>query len=169
MTVRWCYKTVHFELKKDGLLGSAFLDDAEIEETLNEFGNAGWELVSMVDTRDGVLAVFKQPMEGVQRPAGIEDAKDENGEEALYVAPVIPPVVEESYETMDTVEDEELREDTPGLEEQTDLESRAWLEEPVEEEFVELDLVESDEEYEPEDSAEYEEDEDPGVGSIRIE
>lgn len=61
--MRWSYKTVHFGLKKDGLLGGAFLDDSEIEETLNEYGQGGWELVSMVDTRDGVIAVFKQPLD----------------------------------------------------------------------------------------------------------
>lgn len=63
MVVRWSYKTVHFGLKKDGLLGGAFLDDAEIEETLNEYGQGGWELVSMFETRDGVIAVFKQPLD----------------------------------------------------------------------------------------------------------
>lgn len=61
--MRWSYKTVHFGLKKDGLLGGAFLDDTEIEETLNEYGQGGWELISMVDTRDGVIAVFKQPLD----------------------------------------------------------------------------------------------------------
>lgn len=61
--MRWSYKTVHFGLKKDGLLGSAFVDDTEIEETLNEYGQGGWELVSMFETRDGVLAVFKQGLE----------------------------------------------------------------------------------------------------------
>lgn len=63
MVVRWSYKTVHFGLKKDGLLGGAFLDDAEIEETLNEYGQGGWDLVSMFETRDGVIAVFKQPLD----------------------------------------------------------------------------------------------------------
>lgn len=60
--MRWGYKTVFFGLKKDGLLGSAFLDDAEIEVALNEYGRAGWELVSIFETRDGVIAVFKQPL-----------------------------------------------------------------------------------------------------------
>jgi hypothetical protein len=71
MAVRWSYKTVHFGLKKDGLLGGSFLDDAEIEETLNEYGQGGWELVSMFETRDGVIAVFKQhlDLEYVGRPA----------------------------------------------------------------------------------------------------
>lgn len=57
----WSYKTVHFALKKDGLLGGAFLDDVEMEESLNQYGHAGWELVSVFETRDGVMAVFKQP------------------------------------------------------------------------------------------------------------
>jgi hypothetical protein len=61
--LRWCYKTIHFELKKEGLLGGNYLDDAEIEETLNEYGMAGWELVSLMNIHDGVLAIFKQPID----------------------------------------------------------------------------------------------------------
>ncbi|SDO83133.1 DUF4177 domain-containing protein [Desulforhopalus singaporensis] len=60
--MRWGYKTVHYELKKEGLLGSAFLDEAEVEMSLNEYGRAGWELVSMLETLDGLIAVFKQPL-----------------------------------------------------------------------------------------------------------
>lgn len=59
--MRWSYKTTHFSMKKEGLLGSAFLDEAEIEVTLNEFGTAGWELVSLMEVNDGLIAVFKQP------------------------------------------------------------------------------------------------------------
>jgi len=60
--MRWSYKTVHYELKKEGLLGSTFLDESEVELSLNEYGKAGWELVAMVDTADGLIAVFKQPI-----------------------------------------------------------------------------------------------------------
>ena len=60
--MRWSYKTVHFSLKKEGLLGSAFLDEDEIEISLNEYGHAGWELVSMMEVNDGLIAVFKQPL-----------------------------------------------------------------------------------------------------------
>jgi hypothetical protein len=60
--MRWSYKTVHYELKKEGLLGSAFLDESEVELSLNEFGRAGWELVSMLETMDGIIAIFKQPL-----------------------------------------------------------------------------------------------------------
>jgi len=58
--MRWSYKTVHYELKKEGLLGSAFLDAPEIELSLNEYGRAGWELVSTLETMDGIIDVFKQ-------------------------------------------------------------------------------------------------------------
>jgi len=60
--MRWCYKAVHFSLRKEGLLGSAFLDEEEVEKSLNELGMAGWELVSMMDVNDGVVAVLKQPL-----------------------------------------------------------------------------------------------------------
>ncbi len=60
--VRWCYKTVHYELKKEGLLGGIFLDEAEIEESLNDFGKAGWELVSLLEIHGGLIAIFKQPI-----------------------------------------------------------------------------------------------------------
>ncbi len=60
--IRWAYKTVHFEMKKEGLLGGAFLDESEIEQELNEFGRTGWELVSMLEMSDGVIAFFKQPL-----------------------------------------------------------------------------------------------------------
>jgi len=61
--MRWSYKTVQYGLKKEGLLGSSFLDEAEVEQSLNEFGQAGWELVSLFGMHDGLMAVFKQPLE----------------------------------------------------------------------------------------------------------
>jgi hypothetical protein len=66
--MRWSYKTVHYELKKEGLLGSAFLDESEVEVSLNEYGRAGWELISMLETMNGVIAVFKQPLFGDSMP-----------------------------------------------------------------------------------------------------
>jgi hypothetical protein len=61
--MRWGYKTIQYGLKKEGLLGSSFLDEAEFEQSLNEFGQAGWELVSLCGMQDGLMAVFKQPLE----------------------------------------------------------------------------------------------------------
>jgi len=65
--MRWCYKTVHFDLKKEGFLGGAFFDEAEVERSLNEYGQSGWELVSIVETQDGLIAFFKQPLEPVTK------------------------------------------------------------------------------------------------------
>ena len=59
--MQWSYKTVHFSLKKEGLLGSAFLDENEVEISLNEYGRLGWELVSFQEVNDGLIAIFKQP------------------------------------------------------------------------------------------------------------
>ncbi len=59
--MQWSYKTVHFSLKKEGLLGSAFLDENEVEISLNEYGRLGWELVSCQEVNDGLIAIFKQP------------------------------------------------------------------------------------------------------------
>ncbi len=61
--MRWSYKTIHYDLKKDGILGSSFLDEPEIELSLNQYGKAGWELVSLLETLDGLIAVFKQPLD----------------------------------------------------------------------------------------------------------
>ncbi len=58
--MKWSYKTVHFELKKEGLLGGAFLDETEIEEQLNDYGRSGWELISVIEVQDGIIAFFKQ-------------------------------------------------------------------------------------------------------------
>jgi hypothetical protein len=60
--MKWGYKAVHFEMKKGGLIGSAFFDESEIEEALNNFGAAGWELISVLEVHDGVIAFFKQPL-----------------------------------------------------------------------------------------------------------
>jgi hypothetical protein len=61
--MRWSYKNVHYDYKKEGLLGGTFLDEAEIEQSMNEFGHAGWELVSLFDVHDGLVAIFKQPLD----------------------------------------------------------------------------------------------------------
>ena len=84
--MRWSYKSVLYELKKEGLLGSAFLDESEIEQSLNEFGTAGWELVSMLETRDGIMAVFKQPLARVAT-----QSVEEEEETPEVISPRQPP------------------------------------------------------------------------------
>ena len=61
--MKWSYKTVHFELKKEGLLGGSFLDETEVEEQLNQYGRSGWELTSVIEVQDGIIAFFKQPLD----------------------------------------------------------------------------------------------------------
>jgi len=110
--MRWSYKTVHFELTKEGLLGSAFLDESEVEKSLNEYGKAGWELVSMMDTVDGVIAVFKQPFafeekfsfldDDVPMPAPKPLARTAAEEVAIAVAETAD-VVEETSDDSDEV------------------------------------------------------------------
>lgn len=78
--MRWSYKTVHFCLKKDGLLGSSFLDEDEIEYSLNEYGKSGWELVSLLEVNDGVIAVFKQPF-----GYGLPEVEEETAQERQSV------------------------------------------------------------------------------------
>ena len=94
--MRWSYKTVHYELKKEGILGSSFLDESEVEISLNEYGKSGWELVSMLETMDGLIAVFKQPLslstESFYPPIekeseGVEE-EDALGEEQFIVEPL---------------------------------------------------------------------------------
>jgi hypothetical protein len=75
--MRWSYKTVNYELKKEGLLGGSFLDESEIELSLNEYGKTGWELVSILETQDGLIAVFKQPLTvGTQTPHYSEEEEN---------------------------------------------------------------------------------------------
>lgn len=131
----WSYKTVHFDLQKEGLLGNAFLDESEVERSLNEYGKAGWELVSILETQEGLLAVFKQPIaigrtadlleeeedepRVVMQPASGREArvvetfrdKLEGGQERVAVAPV------EEYE----IEVEEGQQKTSDGKEENDI------------------------------------------------
>ncbi len=89
--MRWSYKTVHFSLKKEGLLGSAFLDEAEIEISLNEFGQSGWELVSFMEVNDGLIAVFKQPLSGgLPDLTGLESDDEANLQTGTVTAEPVP-------------------------------------------------------------------------------
>ncbi len=54
------YRTILFEFQKDGILGDRFIDGDRVEEKLNRMGQAGWELVSVANVRDGLLAILKK-------------------------------------------------------------------------------------------------------------
>jgi len=61
--MQWQYRTIVFEFQKDGLLGDRFIDDEDVEKTLNEQGREGWELVSATMVQDGLLTLLKRPLE----------------------------------------------------------------------------------------------------------
>ena len=58
----WKYRTILFEFTKDGLLGDRYVDDEEMEKSLNEMGALGWELVNVTLLQDGLLAILKRPV-----------------------------------------------------------------------------------------------------------
>lgn len=66
----WQYRTIVFEFSKDGLLGDKYLDDEEIEKTLNEQGAEEWELVNVAMIQEGLLAVLKRPRQDRRRLTG---------------------------------------------------------------------------------------------------
>ena len=125
--MRWSYKTVHYELKKEGILGSSFLDESEVEISLNEYGKSGWELVSMLETMDGLIAVFKQPLSlstesfypPIEKESEDLEEDDVLGEEQFVVEP-LSTANNSTYdeevvvvEDFDVVEEVEIR---PGKE-----------------------------------------------------
>ncbi len=89
--MRWQYRTVIFEFHKDGLLGDRFIDDEEMEKTLNEQGRAGWELISATMVQDGLLTLFKRP----DRYSPL----DSEVEEASSTEDPLPEVREDEQET----------------------------------------------------------------------
>ena len=76
----WRYRTIVFEYKKDGLLGEQFIDEEEMETTLNEAGRAGWELISATMVQDGLLTLLKQP----DSKEVNQDDENENDEDERY-------------------------------------------------------------------------------------
>jgi hypothetical protein len=61
--MQWQYRAILFEFTKDGLLGDKYVDDEEMEKTLNQMGRQGWELVNVTLLQDGVLAFLKMPVQ----------------------------------------------------------------------------------------------------------
>lgn len=67
--MRWQYRTILFEFQKDSLLGDKYIDDEELETTLNEQGESGWELVAVTPVREGILSFFKRMHQQAGPPA----------------------------------------------------------------------------------------------------
>jgi hypothetical protein len=81
----WQYRTNLFEFTKDGLLGDKYVDDEEMERTLNELGGQEWELVSVSLLQDGLLAFLKRP---------VHESAEVAFDQPRVAEPVKPPVVE---------------------------------------------------------------------------
>ncbi len=114
--MHWSYKTVHFSMKKDGLLGGAFLDESEIESTLNDYGKAGWELISFTEVSDGLIAVFKQPFS-----RGIPDLEelDEQEEETSIETEIVEAAKLVKKPAFSTVFENEAAEESEKVEEES--------------------------------------------------
>lgn len=74
----WQYRTHLFEFTKDGLLGDKYVDDEEMEKSLNELGKKRWELVNVSLLQDGLLVFLKRPVldetvEELEQPVELED------------------------------------------------------------------------------------------------
>lgn len=88
--VCWRYRTIVFEFKKNGLLGDRFIDDEEVESTLNEQGRIGWELVSATMVQDGLLTLLKQPVfDGVNRQKEEQKGGLFNSEREIVNSPAV--------------------------------------------------------------------------------
>ena len=114
--MHWSYKTVHFSMKKDGLLGGAFLDESEIENSLNDYGKAGWELISFTEVSDGLIAVFKQPFSrGIPKLEEFDEQEEEivvEDEAVEAVAPVINSAFSHASEIKEADEPETVEEES---------------------------------------------------------
>ncbi len=108
--MRWIYKTVHFEMKKEGLLGSTFIDETEIEQELNEYGRSGWELISLMEVKDGLIGVLKQPLD---EPSDYDE--DFSFDQQVNIKPPTPVKnLRETEEIFDTYAvDDEVEEPLP--------------------------------------------------------
>lgn len=97
----WQYRTILFEFTKDGLLGDRYVDDEEMEKTLNQMGQDSWELVDVSLLQDGLLAFLKRPVgnEALATAARLQENLDDQVEQRRgnsQVVREIPALVDES-------------------------------------------------------------------------
>ncbi len=117
--MRWSYKTIHYELKKEGLLGNTFLDEVEVEESLNEFGHAGWELVSLIEVKDGLIGVLKQPLDQPITPNVLPNDNDQTkSDRTVDVVEDYTITAEDEYTTEDSDNSHFVTEDYEVVEEE---------------------------------------------------
>lgn len=91
----WQYRTILFEFTKDGLLGDRYVDDEEMEKTLNQLGRQSWELVNVSLLQDGLLAFLKRPAseEGAPEQRRAPEVREHvAAEPSRPTEPVLPPI-----------------------------------------------------------------------------
>ena len=90
----WQYKTVLFEFTKDGILGDRYVDDEEMEKTLNELGRQSWELVNVSLLQDGLLAFLKRVVEEEAVPQrATTSTRREEARPTINRAPAVEPAI----------------------------------------------------------------------------
>ncbi len=89
MNVHWQYRTILFEFQKDSLLGDKYIDDEELETTLNEQGESGWELVAVTPVREGILSFFKKMNEQAGPRVQLPAKDDGNQAPAAEIQPEV--------------------------------------------------------------------------------
>ena len=106
----WQYRTILFEFTKDGLLGDKYVDDEEVEKTLNELGAQGWELVNVVLLQDGLLAFLKLGF-GARARLMREEPEADEAEEADDEVRTMAPPIRQPYKIIERepVSDEEVQ------------------------------------------------------------
>lgn len=93
--MHWQYRTILFEFQKDSLLGDKYIDDEELETTLNEQGESGWELVAVTPVREGILSFFKKMNE--QAGPRVQSPAEDDGNQAP-AAEIQPEVTAEQLQ-----------------------------------------------------------------------
>lgn len=94
----WQYRTILFEFTKDGLLGDRYVDDEEMEKTLNQMGRDSWELVGVSLLQDGLLTFLKRPANEERVDAG--PRMRETGNQPLPQRAVEPAVASRDIPAM---------------------------------------------------------------------
>lgn len=88
----WQYRTMLFEFTKDGLLGDKYVDDEDMEKTLNQLGGQSWELVNVALLQDGVLAFLKRPAETDRRElSAVETVAVPTAQPVVPSQPIVAP------------------------------------------------------------------------------
>jgi hypothetical protein len=106
--MQWQYKTILFEFRKDSLLGDKYVDDEDMEKTLNQLGGQGWELVDITLLQDGVLAFLKKPLQ--EERTRSEAPRVAAKPSAFHPNPVQPPATH-TMKSMGIVEPEPVAEE----------------------------------------------------------